>query len=234
MHALRTLPLAGLLAAAALAPGCRHSAASHGHGSAPDLHVGFERTEPGAAPAGFLFGRTGPGAPGSWVVRHDPDAPGAPNILLQEDADPTDARYPLAVLDAPVAKDVAVTARCIPLTGDVDRAAGLVVRWRDAKNYYVARANALENNVRFYVVEDGVRRQLASADVEVVSNDWHVIGLSAVGDRFRVTWDGRPVLEQRDATLSAPGRVGLWTKADSRTGFDDLHVRVLDAKPVTR
>jgi hypothetical protein len=114
-----------------------------------------------AAPAGFAFGRTGSGKPGQWVVRAVADAPSSPNVLAQVNADSTDYRFPVAVANEPSLRDVRLSVRCKPVSGQVDQACGLVFRYRDQDNYYVTRANALENNVRLYHVVKGDRRQFA-------------------------------------------------------------------------
>ena len=113
------------------------------------------------------------------------------------------------------------------ISGDVDQAGGIVVRLIDDNNYYIARANALEGNVRFLRVVDGDREQLESADVEVTAGEWHTLGLRAEGDQFAVSYDGAELLKAADATFPGPGKVGLWTKADSVTHFDQLDINVL-------
>lgn len=187
----------------------------------------FDSDRPGRPPAGFSFARTGRGAPSRWVVRVAEGAPSGLHVLAQTDTDSMTDRFPLAVADGVSGSDLRLSVRCRLVSGRVDRACGLVLRYRDEKNYYVARANALEGNVRFYFVRDGRRRQLANWDGEVASGAWHEIAVEASGDRFRVFWDGRQVIETKDGTFRDPGRVGLWTKADSLTEFDDFSVRSL-------
>ncbi|MBI5485820.1 MAG: hypothetical protein HY905_00655 [Deltaproteobacteria bacterium] len=182
----------------------------------------FDGDAAGAAPAGFQFGLTGPGPQGRWVVQAETDAPTPPNVLAQVDTGDTDDRFPVAVADEPVLQDVRVTVRCKMVSGTVDQACGLVLRYRDANNYYVTRANALENNIRLYCVKDGRRHQLASWSGTVTGGVWHEYAFEARGDQFRVFWDGQQLIEQRDGTFSEAGRIGLWTKADSVTYFDDL------------
>jgi hypothetical protein len=106
------------------------------------------------------------------------------------------------------------------VAGKVDRAAGIAVRIEDPDNYYIARANALENNVRFYRVVQGRREQLGSADIRVTSGDWHTLLLEANGQRFTVGYDGATLFEVTDNTFTEAGGVGLWTKSDSVTRFD--------------
>src|SRR5512142_2402550 len=122
--------------------------------------VNFDKDEPGKAPGGFVFGLTGKGKPGAWVVQKDTTAPSQPNVLAQTDADPVSYRFPVCVLDGFVATDVDVSVKYKPVSGREDQAAGLVWRFRDPNNYYIARANANENNVVLYKVENGVRTDL--------------------------------------------------------------------------
>jgi 3-keto-disaccharide hydrolase len=190
--------------------------------------VGFDTDRVDFPPTRMSFTKTGRGRAGRWVVRADVTAPSAPNVLAQTDTDDTDYRFPIAVLAEPTAANVRVRVRCKPVSGRVDRACGIVVRYKDESNYYVTRANALEGNIRFYVVERGKRKQLASFEGRVTANAWHDFRIEARGDRFTVAcWDGKQVLDQKDATFPATGRVGLWTKADSVTYFDDLEVEAL-------
>jgi hypothetical protein len=182
----------------------------------------FDEEAAGAQPSGFEFDRTGGGAMGRWIVQPEADAPSPPNVLAQVDTDDTDDRFPVAVAGQPVLRDAAVSVRCKMVSGSVDQACGLVLRYTDAGNYYVTRANALENNVRLYYVKDGRRHQLASWSGTITGGAWHEYAFEAIGDRLRVFWDGQQVIEKQDATFADAGRVGLWTKADSVTWFDDL------------
>ena len=183
----------------------------------------FDRDVAGQPPKQFEFGRTGQGTPGRWVVQSVPDAPSAPNVLAQTDADGTDYRFPVAFV-GPEVKDLQLSVRCKPVSGKVDQACGLIFRVKDADNYYVVRANALENNVRLYHVVKGKRVQFAGWNGKVASGVWHQLAVHAVGDHFTVTFDGKQVMDAHDQTFAGPGKVGVWTKADSVTLFDDLTV----------
>jgi hypothetical protein len=178
-------------------------------------------------PAGFSFGRTGRGRPGKWVVRLDPSAPAGDHVLAQIDADDTGDRFPVAVADAPLLTDVRLEVRCKPVSGKVDQACGLVFRYRDENNYYLARANALEDNVRIYHVAGGRRRQFAGWDGKVAGQTWHTLAVEARGNRFKVLFDGNQVVDAQDDTFKDAGKVGVWTKADSVTHFDALSVKPL-------
>jgi hypothetical protein len=143
-------------------------------------------------------------------------------VLAQEDNDGTDNRFPIAVADSPSYGDVSVSVRCKTVSGRVDQACGIVWRYRDEKNYYVARANALEHNVRFYYVENGRRREISGWNGRVRSGVWHQLRADMRGHHVEVYFDREKVIDAHDSRFSTPGKVGVWTKADSETLFDDL------------
>lgn len=182
----------------------------------------FQADALNAPPAGFSFGRTGRGREGKWVVVHDPTAPAGDHVLAQLDQDDTDYRFPVAVADAPSLKDLRLEVRCKPVSGKTDEACGLVFRYRDPENYYVARANALEDNVNLYHVVMGRRRQIKGWSGKVTRNAWHTLAIEARGDHLQVFWEGKPIIDARDDTFRDAGKVGVWTKADSVTHFDAL------------
>ena len=191
--------------------------------------VDFSGDTVGQAPSGFVFGHTAKtGAPGKWVIQQD----GANKVLAQTDADSTRARFPVAVLADVSAADVDLSVRFKPVSGSVDQAAGLVWRYRDEDNYYIVRANALEDNVVLYKVEQGRRTDLPvkgegrtyGKKADVPAGQWSTLRIVASGPRFEVYFNGTKLYEVEDATFIQPGRVGVWTKADSVTQFDDLTV----------
>ncbi len=191
----------------------------------------FEMNPVDKAPNDFSFGRTGSGRMGRWVVRTEEDAPSGTHVLAQIDTDATDFRFPMAVAEQPILADVRLSVRCKPEAGKVDRACGLVVRYQDENNYYLTRANALEQNVQFYKVVDGQRQQLASWHGPVASGAWQQLQIQADGEHFVISWDGQQVMEVADQTFREAGKVGVWTKADSVTAFDDLTVEPLSSQP---
>lgn len=196
-------------------------------GSAEQRHTWiwtFDTDPAGGPPAGFSCSRTGQGRTGHWIVQADTDAPSRPNVLIQTDADSTDYRFPIAVAGEPLLRDLRLSVDCKPVSGRVDQAAGVVFRYRDENNYYVVRANALENNVNLYRVVSGQRRQFAGWRGPVTGNAWHTLHVDARGDHFEVSWDGQKVMDAHDSTFSEAGKVGVWTKADSVTEFDNLNV----------
>lgn len=191
----------------------------------------FENEQEGRSPSGFSFTKTGDGSPGRWVIQAEADAPSGKRALSQTDTDTTDFRFPMAVADEPLLTDLRLSVKCQPISGKVDQACGLVLRYRDEQHYYITRANALEQNVRFYKVVNGQRQQLASWSGAVASGVWHQLQVEAQGDRFVIFWDGQRVMEVVDQTFREAGKIGLWTKADSVTVFDDLTVEPLNSSP---
>lgn len=199
--------------------------------------VDFEKAEPGKIPAGFTAALSGSGASGSWVVEEDASAPSGAKVLAQTSTDDTNKRYPVCVYDDLVAKDVAATVRFKPVSGKVDQAAGIVWRYRDKDNYYIVRANALENNVVLYKTEKGVRSDLKlkgktdgyGIKADVPQGQWSTLAVVAKGDSFIVSLNDKPLFEVVDDTFAEAGKVGLWTKADSVTHFDDLWIESFDA-----
>ena len=193
----------------------------------PPTQVNIAPMQPGAPPPGFAFALTGSGTPGDWRVVADPDA-AAGKAIAQTSTDATDYRFPLAIYQSTGAKNVEIVVRFKPVAGRVDQAGGVAVRLTDRDDYYVVRANALEDNVRFYRVIAGRRQQIKGADVKVDGNRWHTLGLRAEGERFTVSFDGQKLFTAEDKTFAGPGQVALWTKADSVTHFDAITITPLD------
>jgi hypothetical protein len=188
----------------------------------------FEGQPVDAAPTGFSFAQTGEGRPGRWRVIEEKDAPSGHAVLAQTDSDDTDYRFPLAIAPTVELKDLRLGVKCKPVEGKVDQACGLVFRYKDENRYYVARINALENNVRLYHVLDGRRIQFAGWNGKVSKNVWHDLAIEARADKFQVFFDGKRVIEASDRSIGEAGKVGVWTKADSVTYFDDLNASPLD------
>jgi hypothetical protein len=190
----------------------------------------FDSDPQGQSPVGFSFARTGSGRIGQWVVKTEKDAPSGTNVLAQLDADSTSYRFPLAIPEKISVRDLRLAVRCKAISGKVDQACGLVFRYADENNYYVTRANALENNVRLYYVQNGKRHQLGDWSGSVTVGAWHELRVIAKGDQYEIYWNGKKVIAAPDRRFMGPGKVGLWTKADSITYFDDLNVESLNPR----
>jgi hypothetical protein len=191
-----------------------------------DNTAGFETDAVGATPKGWTATMTGSGNP-KWTVEQDPSAPSKMKILKQAGR----ATYPLLLKDGSSIKAGFIEVKFKAIAGSEDRAAGLIWRARDADNYYVVRANALEDNVVLYKTVNGTRSSLDMVgrkggygiDVPVPANQWHGLRVDFSGSRFKVLYNGKQLFEVDDATFSDAGMVGLWTKADSVTLFDEIN-----------
>lgn len=179
--------------------------------------LNFDQDHLGQAPGGWTCGVTGSGSP-RWTVEAEPGAPTASQVLMQSGA----GDFPWCVRTGSAIQDGFVEVRFKPLRGHEDRAGGVVWRWKDGKNYYVARANALENNVSLYYTEDGRRRTLRYVDAPVAANAWHVLRVEFKGSSIGVILDGKAAIAFDDGHITGAGAVGVWTKADSVTAFKDF------------
>jgi hypothetical protein len=215
-HVVRAWPVALSLVLAACA-------SPEGRAPAQAVTVDFESCEVGKAPPGFTTALTGGGGPIAWVVREDAKAPSGKKVVVQESSDDTSYRFPLCVYDNFAARDVAVEVKFKAISGKVDQAAGVVLRYTP-ENYYIARANPLEDNVNIFKTVNGKRTIVAEAAIKVSAGEWHSLGFKAKGPHLTVSLDGKVVLEKDDSTLGETGQVGLWTKADSVSAFDDLKI----------
>jgi hypothetical protein len=193
---------------------------------AGEMPVNFDSDAKGASPAGWTFGRTGQGQPGSWIVEEGAPPESPRKVLVQRSDDATDYRFPIALAPRAPFTDGSIAVRCKPISGKVDQACGVILRANDENDYVIARANALEDNVRLYDVTKGSRKQIAGWNGKVTSGAWHRLSLEAKGDEFVVTFDGREVIRAKSRAHRGPGKAGLWTKADSLTAFGDI---VIDA-----
>ncbi len=177
----------------------------------------FDSDTPGQLPAKFHSAKTGGGPQEKWVVSADPTAPSKPNVVTQASTDQTDYRFPLLISDEGAFQNLDLSVKFKAVSGNIDRAGGLVFRLKDPNNYYIVRANALENNYRLYHVVNGRRSQFAGANLKVTSGEWHELRVEAVGNKLTCYYDGNKKIEATDDTFKDAGKVGLWTKADSVT-----------------
>lgn len=185
----------------------------------------FDQDAVGSLPSGWIAGVTGRGTP-KWTVEADSTAPSVPNVLKQSGT----GTFPWCVKAGTAVVDGVVEVRFKPLSGAEDQAGGLVWRWKDGDNYYVARANALENNVSLYYTQSGRRNTIKYVDAPVARNQWHTLRVEFMGKRIRVSLDGKLYIEVDDGRITGPGAVGVWTKADSVTAFDDFSYSEATAK----
>jgi hypothetical protein len=179
----------------------------------------------GAAPRGWTATMTGEGSP-NWTVEEDSTAPSNAKVIKQSGT----ATYPLLLKNETKLKDGFVEVRFKAIAGSEDRAGGIVWRAKDPKNYYVVRANALEDNVVAYKTANGTRTALDvvgrkggyGVKLPVPAAQWHTLRVEFVGSRFKILFNGRAVFDVEDQTFTEAGQIGLWTKADSVTAFDNV------------
>ena len=179
--------------------------------------INFDQEKTGALPAGWKSGVTGRGSP-KWTVEKDDTAPSPPNVLQQSGS----GTFPWCVKSDASIENGSVEVKFKPISGKDDAAGGVVWRWKDRDNYYVARANALEDNVSLYHTTNGRRNTIKYVDAPVAKNQWHTLKVEFAGKSIRVALDGKVYISQEDDHISGPGAVGVWTKADSVTAFDDF------------
>src|SRR5436190_8867234 len=179
--------------------------------------VNFDNLKTGAAPPGWTATQTGSGS-AKWSVEKDDSAPSQPNVLKQSGQ----ATFPVCFKNDTSLKDGFVEVKFKPVAGKEDQAGGVIWRVQDANNYYVARANALEDNVTIYHTISGKRVAFKNFNTKVASGAWHTLRVDYAGNKFSVTFDGNKVIDATDESFANAGKVGGWTKADSVTEFDNF------------
>jgi hypothetical protein len=179
--------------------------------------VNFDSLTPGALPPEWVCGVTGSGG-SRWTVEADASAPSQPNIVKQSGV----GDFPWCALKGASVADGYVEVKFKALAGRNDQAGGVMWRWKDGNNYYIARANALENNVSLYYTMNGRRNTIKYVDAPVPKNTWHTLRVDFSGASIKVSLNGKTYIDVNDSRIAAAGAVGMWTKADSVTAFDDF------------
>jgi hypothetical protein len=179
--------------------------------------INFDDAPVGQPPAGWIATKTGSGTP-KWTVERDDSAPSKPNVLKQSG----EATYPVCIKEDASLKDGFVEVKFKPVSGKEDQAGGVVWRAKDSDNYYIARANALEDNVTIYHTIKGKRVSFKNTNTKVASGVWHTLRVEFAANNFTVIFDGKKVIDATDDSFKDAGKVGVWTKADSVTLFDDF------------
>ncbi|MCK9394116.1 MAG: hypothetical protein M0Q44_00800 [Methylobacter sp.] len=188
--------------------------------------INFDQEHPGSLPKGWLAGVTGTGQP-KWAIEADPTAPSQPNVLKQSG----EGSFPWCVKKDASLTDGVVEVKFKSISGKEDQAGGIIWRWKDGDNYYVARANALENNVSLYYTKGGSRKTIKYVDAPVSLNEWHTLKVTFSGKHISVTLDEKTYIDLDDKHISGSGAVGVWTKADSVTAFDDFSYEKQGSNP---
>lgn len=186
----------------------------------------FDKEKRGDTPAGFEVAETkGKGKPGTWMVADDSSAPSAPNVVALVNPPASNPTFNLLIAKGAQYRDLDIGLQLKAVTGKIDQGGGPIWRVKDANNYYITRWNPLEDNLRLYYVKDAKRVQLESVDIKTDPKAWHSIEVKHVGDHIKVKFDGETVIESDDSTFTEGGMVGLWTKADAATLFDNVAVK---------
>jgi len=194
-------------------------------GTAVAETVNFDDMQTGAPPPGWTATQTGSGT-AKWAVEKDDSAPSKPNVLKQSG----EATFPVCIKNDTSLKDGFVEVKFKPVSGKEDQAGGVIWRAKDSDNYYIARANALEGNVVLYKTVNSKRSSLDivgrkggyGVKEPVASGQWHTLRIEFAGNHFKLMFDGKHLFDVEDTTFTEAGKVGVWTKADSVTLFDDF------------
>jgi len=187
----------------------------------------FDADLPGTLPKGFVVGTLFDGRPaGEWKILKTDRAKSPPQVLAQLMGKGFEHAYKVVLINGIKGSDVDLQASFLPIEGKADMGGGLIWRVADDRNYYLTRANPLEQNIRIYRVVKGIRHLLQNFDQTIHLNQWHTLHVVTHGCQIQVVYDEKPVFDLCDQTFTT-GRIGLWTKSDAVTYFDDLRLQVL-------
>ncbi len=190
----------------------------------------FDASTPGKVPTGWSIRQTNPTKTmATWRVMADGTAPSKSNVLALTGTDNYDGTFNLAIAQGTSFKDLDLSVKVKAVRGDEDQGGGPIWRCRDENNYYICRFNPLEGNYRVYFVKEGQRKQLKTVKVETEAGRWYAVRVTMVGDHITCYLDGKKLLKTTDDTFKETGMIGLWTKADAVTSFDDLSVWQLES-----
>ncbi len=182
----------------------------------------------GKLPAGWTATQTGKGEGSVWKVVADDTAPSKSGLALAQTAEGPNAFFNLCVARDTNFKDVEISVAFKAVKGEKDQGGGVVWRYQDADNYYIARMNPLEDNFRVYKVTDGKRaKEFQDAEVKIPAGEWHTLKVTMSGEMIECFLDGKKYLDVKDDSITKAGKVGLWTKADAQTRFDNFQARSL-------
>jgi len=190
----------------------------------------FEKAELGTVPDGWRIAETnGQGEPGVWEIIRDDTAPGGSTTVALSKTTNSGSTFNLLLNEEITLKDLEIEVNVKALAGKEDQGGGPVWRAKDENNYYIARWNPLENNFRVYFVKDGRRKMIATANVDFDPTKWHKIEIEHVGNRITAEVDDKELIEVEDNTFTDAGAIGLWTKADAATAFDEVEAEAKDS-----
>lgn len=191
----------------------------------------FTSEDAGKLPATWERAQTGEGQGSVWVVTKDPSTPSGTGYVLAQTAKGPNQLYNLATLKESSFLNGTLTIRLKAIAGELDQGGGIVWRYQDARNYYIARYNPLESNFRLYHVLDGKRTQLATEEkLSFPSVTWHTVSITHDADNIICSLNGKEILKAKDKSITQAGRVGFWTKADAQTHFDGIEIKGIGKK----
>jgi hypothetical protein len=204
-----------------------------------EIKIDFSDFSAGSTPTNFRAALAGGGKPGEWKIVMDemppafaPLTPQAAQssavnrraVLAQTSQDPTDERFPMFIYDGETFKDFKVTTRFKIVSGVTEQMAGVVFRFQDVSNFYVARASALGKNFRFYKVVDGIRSDPIGPQMDLLTNDWHTLAIQCIGNQLTFWLDDKPVMPTLNDSTFTTGKIGFWTKSDAVSYFGDTTI----------
>ena len=217
-----TLIVVSFIAALQLALG---AVVTRAETAVPALVWNFDREQPGTLPNEFSIGTLFDGRPaGDWQVLATDRAKSPPYVLTQLMAKGAEHAYKITLVKDIVASDLNLEVSFLPIQGRADMGGGLIWRAADDRNYYLARANPLEQNIRVYRVVKGVRHLLENFNQTITVKQWHTLRVTHQGCRVNIFYDDKQVFDLCDKTFPV-GMIGLWTKSDAVTYFDDLQLQ---------
>lgn len=192
---------------------------------ASGIVIPFDTESAGSVPAGFVTAETsGTGKPAAWKIVADDTAPSQPNNIQVAENPNRGATFSLLIANQPVLADLETSVKIKALGGQESPGAGLIWRYQDSANYYVAAWSKTDNALDVWRIKDGKRKRIGTGVVDADTSGWHEIRVEMKGDRINAFFDGKKMISERDFTFAEPGKVGLWVMADSKAAFDDLTV----------
>jgi hypothetical protein len=189
--------------------------------SGKDTIINFDKCEADKLPNGFTQTATGKLQKLDWKVVNDNG-----NKVVAQSAKNEGDYYNLLVLDKPSYQNFKLSVKIKAVAGEEDQGGGLVWRYIDKDNYYIARCNPLENNFRFYRVVNGNRKQLKSVDCSIKKGEWFTMSIEMKGNKISCSLNGNRMIDATDDTFKSPGNIGLWTKADAVTYFNYFEITI--------
>ncbi len=186
----------------------------------------FDEEKPDAVATGFDPVQTGEKVdpPATWAVVAAGDAPSPPNVFGVTKTTGVNKTFNTALVPGTSYQDFEIAVMLKPTSGENNQGGGVMFRAKGVEDHYIARWNPVENNFRIYALLGGARVDIAAAPLELDPKVWHQLRVTVIGDRIECFVDDKPIVQANDKSLPDAGMIGLWTKGDAATLFDDLTV----------